>query len=81
MEWIKDILIIVLPGAIIFATVYFLMKQFFDNQEKLKRLELRKEYSKNDFELTVNESKYFFHYLQSVLHDNHMVVFDLSFNS
>ncbi len=47
MEWIKDILIIVLTGAIIFATVYFLMKQFFDNQEKLKRLELRKEYSKN----------------------------------
>jgi len=46
MDWIRDVLIIILPGGIILATVYFLMKQFFDGQEKLKRIELRKESAK-----------------------------------
>lgn len=43
MEWIKDVLIILLPGLVVLGTVYFLMKQFFENQMDLKRLELRKE--------------------------------------
>ena len=43
MEWYIQLLVIILPGVLVFATVYFLMKQFFENQDRLKMRELRKE--------------------------------------
>ncbi len=47
MDYLKDILIIVVPGLLIFLTAYLLLKNFLDNQEKKEwmkvKMDMRKE--------------------------------------
>jgi len=42
MDFLFELFKILIPSGIIFVTVYFMLKQFFDGQERLKKLELRK---------------------------------------
>lgn len=47
MDYLKDILIIIVPGLLIFLTAYLLLKKFLENQEKKEwmkvKMDLRKE--------------------------------------
>jgi len=43
MDFIIEVLKVLVPSTVIFVTLYFLMKQFFEGQEKMRMLELRKQ--------------------------------------
>lgn len=47
MDFIIEVLKVLVPSSVIFVTLYFLMKQFFEGQEKMRMLELRKQ-NRND---------------------------------
>ena len=66
MEWLVDIIKVVIPMSLMVLLAYVLMSQFFDGQLKIKSMELRRVKSNDSLEVRLNAYERLALYLERI---------------
>ena len=70
MEYILELLKIILPAGIVFAAVYFVLQRFLDNQEKREELKIRRKSAENINPLRIQAYERLILFVERISPDN-----------